>query len=210
MASALDKLLEIAGDGLGTGPATNRSAFPEWPGMADLLDLLSRRDGFFAFEGALLVRPLHTSGGVLGLSDWNSPENWIDAYQGMADDAFFFADDLFGGQFCIRADGIYSFEPEGGQFEFVASSLEGWAQAVLDDYDVLTGASLAHEWQTAHGKLPSAARLLPKKPFIAGGDFTSDNLYALDAMEGMKFRASIAVQVRDLPDGAQIQFEVVD
>lgn len=209
MASALDRLLEIAGEGLGTGPAASRSDFPGWPGMAELLDLLSRRNGFFAFEGALLVRPLETNRGVVGLVDWNAPVTWISEYKGMADDAFFFAEDVFGGQFCVRRDGIHSFEPEAGQFEPIASSLEGWAQAILADYGVLTGASLAHEWQTTHGQLPAGARLLPKKPFIVGGEFAVDNLYKLDAVEGMRFRASLAVQVRDLPDGAQIQFEVI-
>lgn len=31
-----------------------------------------------------------------------------------------------------------------------------------------------------------------------------DNLYLADAVEGMRFRADIASQIKELPDGAQI------
>ena len=92
----------------------------------------------------------------------------------------------------------------------MANDIEGWAEAIITDYKVLTGYPLAHQWQENHGQLPARKRLLPKIPFVAGGKFGLDNLYLHDAVEGMKFRANIAIQIKDLPDGAQIQFEVVD
>lgn len=45
---------------------------------------------------------------------------------------------------------------------------------------------------------------------MLGGEFVLDNLYLADAVEGMKLRADIASQIRDLPDGAQIKFSVED
>ena len=91
----------------------------------------------------------------------------------------------------------------------ISDSLEGWAEEVLAEYEVLTGHPLAHEWQATSGKLPAGIRLLPKTPFVCGGEFELANLYALSDVEGMTFRASLANQIRDLPDGAEIQFKVV-
>jgi hypothetical protein len=91
----------------------------------------------------------------------------------------------------------------------LARDIEGWARAILNDYQMLTGYSLAHEWQMRHGKLPVGKRLLPKMPFVSGGDFSIDNLYLSDAVEGMQFRAALAKQIRDMPDGTQISFKIV-
>ncbi|MGD9644213.1 MAG: hypothetical protein AB7U73_00785 [Pirellulales bacterium] len=41
-----------------------------------------------------------------------------------------------------------------------------------------------------------------------GGDYVLENLYALDDVKGMRFRASIANQIRDLPDGTKIRFRI--
>lgn len=176
----------------------------------DLLNLLRQRNGFYALESALHVFPSHSSEQEIGLADWNKNSLWRDDYKGLADDCLFFAEDVFGGQFCIKENKIYTFDPETGALEFLADDIESWAKEVVSDYDVLTGYPLAHQWQKQHGQLPTRKRLLPKLPFVAGGEFVLDNLYLADAVEGMKFRADIANQIKDLPDGAQIKFNVVD
>jgi hypothetical protein len=47
-------------------------------------------------------------------------------------------------------------------------------------------------------------RLLPKTPFVCGGKYQLDNLYSVEEVKGMQFRASIANQIRDLPDGSDV------
>lgn len=169
--------------------------------LGHLLDL---QNGFYAFESAL-----HVLSGA-GLLDWNREDLWRSAYEGMADGAVFFAEDVFGTQFCLREDIVATFDPETGAFETMASSLEHWAQLILDDHAYWTGHPLAHDWQAAHGPLPVGSRLLPVTPFVLGGEYTLENLRAIVATEGMRYRASIAHQIRDLPDGAQIELRVVD
>jgi hypothetical protein len=44
-------------------------------------------------------------------------------------------------------------------------------------------------------------------PFVLGGEFVLDNMYMADAVEGMRFRADIARQIKDLPDGAEIKLK---
>ena len=175
----------------------------------DLLRLLQQRNGFYALESALHVFPSHSSQQEIGLVDWNESTLWRNDYKGLADDCLFFAEDVFGGQFCIKDSKVYTFDPETGALDYLADDIEGWAQAVVSDYEVLTGYPLAHQWQEQNGQLPAKKRLLPKLPFVAGGEFVLDNLYLADAVDGMRFRADIANQIKDLPDGAQIKLDVV-
>lgn len=210
--TSLDKLLSNSSSSLSerepeiSGRLRNLAGFL----ADDLVSMLCQRNGFYALESALHVFPTHSNPQEIGLDDWNENALWRNAYNGLADGCLFFAEDVFGGQFCIKDNKVYTFEPETGVLDYLADGIEGWAKAIISDYEVLTGYPLAHQWQKQHGQLPSRKRLLPKMPFVAGGEFEPDNLYLADAVEGMRFRADIANQIKDLPDGAQIKFNITD
>jgi hypothetical protein len=181
---------------------------------AELLELLRQKNGFYVFESALHVLPSATSGSVVGLDSWNSPEKWFDYYEFLrGDDArnayLFFAEDAFANQFAISDDAIYSFETETGEFERMAGSLEDWASVILGDYRYWTGYPLAQEWQQIHGPLPMNKRLAPKQPFILGGEYKVENLYLCDPIPTLQFRGHLATQIHDLPDGATIDLKIV-
>lgn len=209
----LEKLLNIGGDSLSPLEPTTMDVAGSWlPGkaVADLLDLLKKKNGFYAFESALHIFPAKSHHAEIGLKEWNASDLWVREYQGMAGDCLFFAEDIFGGQFCLKPDGAYVFDPETAETTLLAPDLEGWAELILKDYEVLTGYPLAHEWQLANGRLATGMRLVPKVPFVLGGQFTISNLYVLDSLESMRLRANLATQIRDLPDGAQIKWKIVD
>lgn len=176
----------------------------------ELLTMLRERNGFYALESALHVFPSRSSQQEIGLEDWNENTLWRNEYKGLAEGCLFFAEDVFGGQFCIKDERVYTFDPETGALDYLADDIEGWAKAIISDYEVLTGYPLAHQWQERNGQLPAKKRLLPKIPFVAGGEFVLDNLYLSDVIDGMRFRANIANQIKDLPDGVQIKFNIVD
>ena len=46
---------------------------------------------------------------------------------------------------------------------------------------------------------------MPKVPFFLGGAYSMENLWAGDAVEGMRFKADLAMQTTNLPDGTQIR-----
>lgn len=172
--------------------------------------LLGEKNGFYAFEGALHVFSDLGTTQEKGVLEWNSDGLWRSAYDGLAGEAVFFAEDVFGVQFCVLDGSIATFDPETGAFETIAKDMEAWAAQILSDASLWTGYGLAHEWQMRHGPLPPGERLVPKIPFVLGGEYDVANLHALDATKAMLFRASIAVQIRDLPDGAAIKLRVVE
>lgn len=212
MKDSIRKISSIGGDPLGRerGLVRADAACLDVLERSQLLRLLDLKNGFYAFENALHVFPSVSTDRECGLADWNSTAGWRASYQGLADGCFFFAEDVFGGQFCLFDGTVMSFDPETGEKRHLAANVEEWASRVLDEYDVLTGHSLAHEWQLKNGPIPSGKRLIPKVPFVLGGDFVVDNLFLLDSARAMRSRANLAVQIRDLPDGSQVTFRVVD
>jgi len=46
---------------------------------------------------------------------------------------------------------------------------------------------------------------MPKIPFFLGGAYSMENLWAGDAIEGMRLKADLAIQTKNLPDGSQVR-----
>ncbi len=174
----------------------------------ELSGLLADNNGFYAFESALVVRPLDYNQHPLGIIQWNNPSLWRAEYKIDLGESMFFAEDVFGVQFCFKDDTILSFDPETGRFTKIGDTMEAWAQWILDNHRLRTGWPLAHQWQVQHGPLPKGMRLLPKVPFVCGGTFSVENLYTLNDVEGMRFRASIANQLVGVPDGTNVVFKI--
>jgi len=207
---SLDKLISIASPPLAAKP---RDTLENTVGgsrarLAEIDFMLANKNGFYAFEGALHVfhaPDFYGNSNELSLIEWNSLDLWRGQYGDLTEGLFFFAEDVFGVQFAIQNENIVSFEPESGEIKQVAGDVEEWARAVLSDFRLLTGFPVAHDWQRRYGGLPSGKRLLPKIPFIFGGQYDSSNLIAVDAAEGMRYRGQMWQQIRDLPDGAQVR-----
>lgn len=209
----VDRLLSIASSPIASPLKPDDTISKDRSGgkrVRELIQMLSMRNGFYAFEAALHVFPWAEpplQNGFVGIQQWNEKALWRDLYSELIDDMLFFAEDVFGGQFGIKGNDIVSFDPESGEIELLAVSLEDWAGQLMSNYAVLTGYPVAHEWQVAHGPIPIGYRLLPRTPFILGGEFTEKNLCAVDAIQGMRYRGNLWQQIRDLPDGAQVRLK---
>lgn len=212
MAKSTEKLMLIADDPVVQEPAFFRTDILRTLGGLglELANLLAEKNGFYAFDSALHVFPACQKEGVMDLEKWNDPNIWIRHYGDMALGTVFFAEGLFGDQFGIRESGIVRFEAETGLVEPIASSLEGWARLILKDYNYQTGYPLARKWQRIHGHLPPNQRLVAITPFVLGGEYDVQNLFALDAVKAMRYHADLALRIRDVPNGTKITFEIGD
>jgi len=210
MKNPISKLLSICSNELakhfddisGTLKPEISSKFP------DYVALLRMRNGFYGFELALHVFPVTFGQEDFNVFSWNKENLWRERYDGMTDGHFFFAEDAFGGQFSLKKDGIFSFDPETGQSQKICENISQWCDAILGDYDFLTGYSLMHQWQATHGNIKPDQRLVPIIPFVLGGEFSVENLRVEQAVTAMRARGSIAVQIRDVPDGGTIKLNV--
>lgn len=181
-------------------------------GLGDQLhELLVDRNGFYALESALHVRPVagRTDGGGDILA-WNSPELWRHRYQGLIDDRLcFFAEDAFGHQFAIDETHVFSFNSETGGLRIFADNIEQWASGVLENYRVATGYPVIHDWQATHGAIRPGYRLLARVPFVLGGEYILENVSAIHDVALMRYWGSFANSIRGLADGDSFVFDVV-
>ena len=208
---ATEKLLSISSDAISRLERSYPEELSAFGRLGEELKyLLENRNGFYAFESALHVFPAAHFSGDMTLGRWNSHGLWKFEYAGMADGKFFFAEDVFGNQFCLFGNEIGFFEAETAETQMVASGVEEWASLILKDYAFQTGYPLVHTWQKQHGPLSEGQRLMPKIPFVLGGEFKVENLFEIRAISGMKSRGNLARQIKDLPDGSKIKFEIID
>lgn len=201
--AAIDELLRAGSDALcEAGPATDRVP-------AAVHGLLASRNGFFAFASALHVRP---SGDVPGnVVEWNREDGWRKAYGELVEGLFFFAEDAFGNQFALDGDGrVVAFDAETAALDPLAESVTDWVRVLLDDWRDLTGYAVAHDWQDANRPLERGERLVPRKPFVIGGEYTLENLTAAVDHQAMAYRGQIAAQIAHLPEGTEIVLRPIE
>ena len=215
MSAYLNKLLEIS-ECISTTPNNSRAGFKlleqkfNLPGaeVSTLEKILSIKNGFYAFESALHFLGTGSDRPDIDIEAWNSPDLWIKNYATIKPDGLCFAEDLFGNQFYIASSGIYNFDCETGDKEKLARNFREWCKLILDDYDYLTGYTLAHEWQKKNGPLEPGKRLMAKVPFALEGDFDVDNLQIVNAVDLMLTRANFAIQLASIPDGTKIKINI--
>jgi hypothetical protein len=207
--TGIDRLLEASSDPLAEAPRVSPPILDPYKLGSELLYLLRRKNGFYAFDSALHVFPVASANGM-SLEEWNAGSLWRDSYKEMSDGLLFFAEDILQDQFCLSltADAVLRFSAETGETAFMAKSIEEWADLVVGNYRYETGWPLASQWQADNGPLPPGKRLMPKTPFFLGGEYSVGNLWAGDAIEGMRGKSDIAMQTRALPNGSAVRLTI--
>ena|SRR6185295_6037268 len=207
----IQELLDRSGEPLCSSPPSLPKGLSEvlLSSADDLIGLLTAKNGFYAFQKALHVFPSSCPTASMDLERWNASVLWLGEYGEVTSRCLFFAEDLFGVQFAIQDGVVYRFDPEVGVLDPFAKNVESWAGRLVQDPEFETGYPLLLEWEKVNGRLPEGKRLLPKMPFVLGGEYSVENLYAADAVEGMKVRADIWRQIKNLPDGAQIRLKII-
>ena len=210
MRKPLEKLMEISSQPIG-GELSWDAVHSSLMGgnlAPSIGAVLVIKNGFYAFESALHVFHLGKSDLDMDLLEWNSSDGWRSRYSACLNEITFFAEDVFGVQFCFCKDKIYSFDPETADLTYISDSIEGWINVVLTDYEFMTGYPLAHQWQLNNGPIPAGHRLIPKIPFVAGGGYDLSNLHLVNSFDAMLMRSELANQIKDLPDGSKIRINL--
>jgi hypothetical protein len=120
-----------------------------------------------------------------------------------------FGQDLFGNQFCFNQanSNIVLFNSETGEIEPIASSYIDWVNVLDSDLEYFTGINILENWRSKN-QFNFYQRLCPKIPFIMGGEFKVDNLYAGKFPEFLTAYANIAKQIYNLPDGTKVKLNI--
>lgn len=208
---ALDRLLAKV-DPLFAVPAFDETALPAgFPLHATHRALLKRRNGGYFWGGALHVFGACAEPEYHSLNRWNSDDLWRKQYGSAADGLFFFAEDSFGDQFALDANGkVFAFRAERGLVEELADDFEQWLLIATEAPDELLGRQVFSRWATANGRLPYGHQLQAYPPFLFAESDDEVELDAVEAVENMHFHAAIAQQLASIPEGARARIEFTD
>jgi hypothetical protein len=182
----------------------------EWPDTElgrDVRGLVNLNDGLSIFQRSIIVFPKSVVGEICSVAQWNSAECWRHRYM-IDTETIFFAEDVFSNQFCTDGTSIFQFDPESGNFDTMASTLEEWARKLCEDSEFYSGSSILQQWEEAVGPLSSKNRLVAKQPFIMGGSYSLSNLMSMDRFSAMDYHGELYQKIKDLPDGSKVVFDV--
>jgi hypothetical protein len=172
--------------------------------------LLELANGAYLFD-----RALHLFGACDGppwhsLAQWNSPSLWRDAYGAVADGLTFFAEDAFGDQYAYNGQGgeVVVFEAELGRVAPAAPSFTAWLDALLADPRAVLPIELLERERAQGRRLEPGMQFFAYPPLFSVEAEQGVQVGHVDAVEAMRFRGGLAVQVRDLAPGTQVKIEV--
>jgi hypothetical protein len=123
------------------------------------------------------------------------------------------ADNLFGNVVVRATDGAYwRICPEDLSCEVIASDPEGYAALWRDDefttdWRMLRLVDMA---SAKFGPLAAGRCYCLKLPGVLGGRYDADNLGTISRDELIAFSGDVARQIKDVPDGAQVIFNIIN
>jgi hypothetical protein len=200
------RLTPFVSDGFAEGPPLANALIP-----AELRAIYTNFNGGYFWGRALLVRPISRLGSApLGVLEWNAESLWRTFYEGACANVTFFAEDAFGIPFGVHNAKVVQFDLETAELTEIAATVNGFVECLLNDVEFLTGAPVLSAWEQEHGALEPGHRLIPKRPFIFGGEFRADNMVAKEDTTGMRIRAEFWRSTKNLPDGTSVALRLVD
>ena len=117
------------------------------------------------------------------------------------------------GNYLVRAtDGAYwRICPEDLSCEKIAADESAYF-SVLDDDEFITDWDMQPLVEIAvqkFGSQPADRCFCLKLPGVLGGEYAADNIGTISREELLSFAGDVARQIKDLPDGAKVEFKIV-
>lgn len=177
-----------------------------------LANLLRQINGFVQFHGGFHLR------GACLAPDWHSLRHaWQGddalhrAYQSMVASDVPFAEDCLGDQYFLRDGVVWKLEAETDDAESLGISLGEFLRRIQSDpVEGLGMQPLMQFIQEENRGLNPGELLAALPPFCTKESAEGVDLRAIPILERRRFLAQLAAQIRDLPEGGQLRFEVVD
>jgi len=170
----------------------------------ELVRVLSDTNGFILHEGAVHVRGACFTPEWHSLrAAWRGPKAFHILYDDVRPSDIPFAQDQVGDQFLIRETVVLRLSAETGEIERLAESLPDFLSRVGSDIEGFLNVGLGQRMQP--GQLLHAY-----PPFCFRESGAGASLAPLPAFEVILFHADLARQIRDTPDGGQVEFKLTD
>ena len=166
-----------------------------------LFEQLRATNGFILNNGVLHLRgACHDPHWHSLRKTWQGSEALHLLYEDVLPDDIPFAQDAFGDQFLLRNATVLRLFAETGEIEDIAPDLESFIEIVHHAPEQLFDLEAP---EVAPGEL-----LLAYPPFSVVESDNEVGLTRVPALEAIRFHAEVARQLKDVPEGAKIKFNV--
>lgn len=166
-----------------------------------LVEGLRELNGFVLHGGALHVR------GACAWPEWHSLDfamrgkaAFHELYETVLPSDIPFAQDLYGDQFLLRDEQVWRLFAETGELESMAGNLEEFWDGVKSNFTTYLNVDAA--------ELEPGQLLLAYPPFCFEEAGLTVELSTVPAAEAIQFHARLALQLKDIPEGAKIKFNL--
>jgi hypothetical protein len=174
-----------------------------------LADVLRQMNGFIQFHGGLHVRGACREPGWHSLRDaWAGGSAFHRLYPEVRRKDVPFAEDCMGDQFLLRSGRVYKLAAESGRLESLNVSLAGFFEAVEADPVEFLSLHPLIKFQDDGGRLEPGQLLSAVPPFCCKQSADGVSLRAIPTDDRRQFLAHLASQIHDLPEGAEIEFQI--
>lgn len=178
---------------------------------AEYRGLLETTNGYVAFHGGLHVRgacfePSWHSLRAAWLGDGAIHRYFPDV---LAEDVPF-AEDALGDQFLLRGATVWKLSGETGEVASLNMNLVEFDANVRADPDEFLELAPLERFRAEGGVLEPGQLLSVIPPFVFGESADGVSFRAIPTAERLSFLAKLAREIRNLPDGARVEFEVVE
>jgi SMI1 / KNR4 family (SUKH-1) len=172
--------------------------------------LLEAANGAYLFGRALHLLGACERPDWHSLCAWNDARTWRDAYDNIAEELIFFAEDAFGDQFAYSGRGgeVVLFEAELGRAGPCAPTFVDWLELVVEQRDALLPIDLLAAHAGEGKRLQPGTQLFAYPPLFSLESKEGVEVGHVDAVEAMRFRGQLARQIRGLPSGTRVKIEV--
>lgn len=170
---------------------------------------LTRRNGCIAYRGGFHVRGACREPAWHSLREaWDGPMAFHELYEEVLDSDVPFAEDALGDQFLLRGEEVWHLWAETGEIERKALTLEAFMGEVFADATEALALEPVLAFLDAGQDLKPGQLLMAYPPFCVSQSDDGVTLTAISTQERREFLATIARQIHDLPDGAEVQFRI--
>jgi hypothetical protein len=170
--------------------------------------LLSRANGYVAYHGGLHVR------GACLAPEWHSLRA---AWEGeravhrlwpaISPSDVPFAEDALGDQFILRDGLVHRLAAETGDLESLDVDLTGFDAAVRTDPVGYLNLAPLEAFRREGGTLRAGELLSVYPPYCVAAE-GARSFRAIPALDRLGFLASLAAQLREIPDGTAVRFDI--
>jgi len=172
-------------------------------------NLLARTNGYVAYHGGLHVRgaclapPWHSL-----RTAWDGERALHRLYPAIAPADVPFAEDALGDQYILRAGVVHRLSGETGELEALGVDLATFDAAVRADPVEYLNLGPLEAFRAEGGALQPGELLSVYPPYCVDAGDHLRSFRAIPAADRLGFLASLAAQLRDLPDGAAVKFDI--